>query len=116
VGLAEISMSKRDIDVAGEAVEKTAVSPNIQARVNNLRGRYSWEMDGDSSGALEALERALELDENLAEAHLSIGIVLENGGRNRDACRHFQRYLDLAENGPEADVTESRRGIRDNCQ
>jgi tetratricopeptide (TPR) repeat protein len=116
VGLAEISMSKRDIDVAGEAVEKTAVSPNIQARVNNLRGRYSWEMDGDSAAALEALERALELDDNLAEAHLSIGIVLENSGRNRDACRHFQRYLDLAENGPEADVTESRRGIRDNCQ
>jgi Flp pilus assembly protein TadD len=52
--------------------------------------------------------------ELVGEAHLSIGVVLENSGRNRDACRHYQRSLDLAENG--ADVTASRRGIRDNCQ
>ena len=53
--------------------------------------------------------------ELVGEARLSIWIVLENSGRNRDACRHFQRSLDLAENGAGAAVTESRRGTRDNC-
>ena len=122
VGQAEAAMlgtnigrARKAVDVANEAVSKTTVSDSLQARVITLKGRYSFEINGDSTSAREMLTKALELDDNLAEAHLSLAFVHEDQGAGRDACRHFQRYLDLAEKGPRADVSEARRGVRDNC-
>jgi len=122
VGKAEAAMlgtnigrARKAIDLASSAVAKATVASSLQARVLTLKGRYSFEINGDTTAARETLIKALELDDNLAEAHLSLAFVSEDQGSGRDACRHFQRYLDLAEKGPRADVSEARRGVRDNC-
>lgn len=123
IGLAElallgtnISRAKRSIDAAIDVAEDRSLTDSLRARIAVLKGRYQFEIKGDSSASRDHLVKALDLDENLAETHLSLGFVYEDLSRGRDACRHFRRYLELAENGPRLDVAEARRGQRDNCR
>ena len=123
VGLAEvallgsnISAIRNAIDRAVEGIEGADVSKTLKARMHTLKGRYSFEFKGESGASRTELERALELDENLAEAHISLGFVAEAQSRSRDACTHFKRYLELAENGPRIDVADARRGQREHCR
>lgn len=44
-------------------------------------------------GALEALERALELDSGLAKAHRELGFLYNDLNRSADAIASFRRYL-----------------------
>jgi tetratricopeptide (TPR) repeat protein len=50
----------------------------------------------------EAAERALALGESLAEAHLSMGLVLENRYDLRTADEHFQKAVELDPNNATA--------------
>lgn len=124
VGQAEAAMlssnnfrhAKQAIDRAVEVVGDATVTPTLKARVYTLEGRYAFEIDYNVNSARDSLSKALALDENLAEAHLSLGFLSADQGDERQACTHFRRYLELAENGPEVDVADARRGVRDNCR
>jgi Tfp pilus assembly protein PilF len=111
-----ISRAKRSIDDALEVADDERLTDSLRARTHVLRGRYHFEIKGDSAASRDHLVKALDVDENLAEAHLSLGFVYEDQSRSREACQHFRRYLELAEKGNRLDNNEARRGQRDNCR
>ena len=65
--------------------------------------------------ATAAFKKAIELDPNYAEAYFQYGLSLiakatiDNGKTNAppETAGAFQKYLDLAPNGPNADVAKA---------
>lgn len=63
---------------------------------------------GNRTGAIESLEAALALDKDYATAHYLVGNLLAADKRFRDAQKHYERYLALAPDGPQADRARER--------
>ncbi len=57
---------------------------------------------GNSAEAKPLMEQALALDPDLAKAHYLLGLVLVNEGDNAGAKAHFQKFLALAPDDPDA--------------
>lgn len=55
----------------------------------------NWPEESGLSGARTAIERALELDETLAEAHLAKGELLQTGRRFEEAEQEYLRAVEL---------------------
>lgn len=64
--------------------------------------------NGDRAAAKAALEQALRLDEGYATAHTLLGSLLAAEGDYPAAIRHFERYLALEPNGPQAERTRRK--------
>lgn len=63
----------------------------------SLFGRASaFQRDGRLGEAIEAYERVLELDEDLAEAHNNLGVALQALGRWEQALAHYDRAIELS--------------------
>lgn len=78
---------------------------NVAARVNL---GLTFKRLGRNEEAEHAFKKALALSPNFPEAHHSLATLLEEKGAIRAAIRHFQRYLELAqESSP--DVKEAVR-------
>lgn len=123
VGLAEIEVTGssssrigRAISRAEAAMKKVSVSKTLEARIHTVRGRFAGEFNGEYSEARDHLKKALDLDANLAEAHLSIGLALQELNKRRDACTHYKRYIELVKQGPQQDLTFAKQGERDTCR
>jgi Tfp pilus assembly protein PilF len=123
VGRAEAELLRGNISaVKGLLVQaekavaaRESTSKHVKARLLSASGRFAYDM-GDSALASETLGKAVELDDSLAEAHLTLALAHEERNRSGDACAQFRAYLRLAEHGPRVDVAEARRGERDNCR
>lgn len=57
---------------------------------------------GRSSQALSAYQRALALDETLADAHYALGLLYEDMGEPRLSARHFRAYSRVMETSSQA--------------
>jgi Flp pilus assembly protein TadD len=101
---------------ADRVVEKGGASKTLAARLSTVKGRFAGEFNGEYGEARQHLEKALELDENLAEAHLSLGTALQELNRTRDACTHYRRYLELVKQGPPQDLEYARQRERETCR
>ncbi|MDD5558029.1 MAG: tetratricopeptide repeat protein, partial [bacterium] len=66
---------------------------------------------GDFAGAIATYERALQLDPDLAEAHLDMGIIHDDYVRDKErAIRHYEEYLRLEPGSEKAEMV--RRWVR----
>lgn len=67
------------------------------------KGKSSYEMGekyferGDLRSALQYYRKAL--GQNDVRAHYRIGLIYEDAGRDRDALKHYQRFIDLGRPG-----------------
>ena len=59
-------------------------------------------INGFPDYSVGAFAQALELNPNAAAIEKSLGGTMEKLGRNADAAAHFQRYLELAPDAPDA--------------
>lgn len=77
--------------------------PEAQAQV-----AFALREQGRDNDALESWKRALELDENYAEAHWGIGAILNDRGENEQAAAELQQALERNPNleSPYRDLTE----------
>jgi tetratricopeptide (TPR) repeat protein len=123
VGLAEAALlsaklrqAKKMLARTTRAMEQAATPPRLRARVLTLRGRYSFEVDGDSQQAVTLLQKAVELDDKLAETHLTLGFAQEDLGEGRKACHHFRTYLSLVAKGPAQDRQAAQGGVNEHCR
>jgi len=57
---------------------------------------------GDMPGAQQALEKALQADPDLPQAHYTLGLSYANTGDKARAIEHLKRFLELAPDDPEA--------------
>ena len=53
------------------------------------------EDSGRPALAVDAYKRALELDEDLADAHYNLGVLMERLGDSQASLRHFSAYRRL---------------------
>jgi TolB-like protein/Tfp pilus assembly protein PilF len=101
--LANRSRTRRDVESAADLYRKAiAADPAYAPAHVDLAGTYLVLWGQGSLAAEEALpkaraavERALELDETLAEAHAALGSVLVGELRFEEAEREFERALEL---------------------
>lgn len=63
----------------------------------------------DYDGAIEAFEKALEVNPRSASAHLELGLLYENNQQDfAAAIYHFDRYLKLRPNSENAEIIRQR--------
>lgn len=63
---------------------------------------------GDRKGAEQTLQRALDRDEGFATGHFLLGSMQAGRGAYGPAITHFERYLELAPDGPHAAKARER--------
>jgi Tfp pilus assembly protein PilF len=63
---------------------------------------------GEREAAITSLRNALEIDENYAIAHYLIANMLAATRKNDEAAKHYQIYLRLNPEGPQADRARER--------
>jgi class 3 adenylate cyclase/tetratricopeptide (TPR) repeat protein len=109
VGLAVIDQAQGSFAQARRRLtEAQSIAVGIDDRVLQIRAGYelgtlSGDFEGDLDGALEELQRALAIAEELderelrLEGHLRMGTALFNGGELAQAEEHFLRCIALAE-------------------
>ncbi|TMQ31886.1 MAG: tetratricopeptide repeat protein [Planctomycetota bacterium] len=73
---------------------------------NNL-GNVLAEL-GEADEAVEALEKALELDPDYGDAHYNLADVLDSQGRKEQAAEHWRSYLRQQPVGPWSDYARRR--------
>ncbi len=74
----------------------TYTSDPKRAAKANLELGVAYYREGRLQLAMENLQRAVELDPDLSEAHGAIAILYERLGENESAERHYRRALALA--------------------
>ena len=89
-----------------EALQRAA--PDAVAEAYFERGAALFD-DGRIDQAIPALEQALEADPDLPRGHYTLGLCYMNRGRNEEARRHLERFVELAPGDP--DVYAARQLI-----
>jgi tetratricopeptide (TPR) repeat protein len=75
---------------------RTGRKPKVDESVRAiLKEGLAEARQGRYGPALEAFERAIELDRDCAEAHNNAGLACAELGRREEARRHFQRAIEL---------------------
>ena len=96
-----------EVELAMDYAERSAtVDPDGAAQSFYAVGALMTNQ-GDNAGALQAYERAIEMDPEMAEPHYQAAIVYLGGEVSR-AVPLIERYLELAPDGPNA---EAARGL-----
>lgn len=92
----------RDDEAAAALAELRRVAPAAVAEAFFERGAMLFD-EGFVKEAVPALEQSLAADPELAKGHYTIGLCYMNLGRNDDARRHLERFLELAPDDPDAE-------------
>jgi len=87
-----------DVRKNKQASDKDAASYNLQLGVGYLRR-------GELQLAKDKLEKAVEQDPNLADAHMALAFLYEQIQQYEDAERHFRRATRLEPNNPDVQNT-----------
>jgi pSer/pThr/pTyr-binding forkhead associated (FHA) protein len=87
-----------------------------RAQARELFRRGTKELLSSPVRAVEIFRRALDLDPSLAEAHKNLGIAYSALENSEAAIRHYQHYLRLRPNAPDAEevrqqLAEIRRSV-----
>ena len=84
-----------------EALQQAA--PDAVAEAYFERGAALFD-DDLIDQAIPALEQALEADPDHPRGHYTLGLCYMNRGRNEEARRHLERFVELAPDDPDADA------------
>lgn len=107
--LSEVYLRQNKLALAeGSAVTGLKLAP-MSAQGHLALAKVYWleapvssgeqEFRTKAEGAWKEVSRALELDSNLAEAHIVAGNLLLRARRGKDALAHFETYLKLEPSG-----------------
>ncbi len=96
------------LDRLRRTLERRIRPPSLRARMRTLYGR-AYLLGGREDAARRELEAAIESEAAPPEAHFFLGEAL-SGGNSADARVAYERYLELAPEGPFA--ARARRAIR----
>jgi tetratricopeptide (TPR) repeat protein len=66
------------------------------------------QADGDSSGALQAYAKAMELAPGQADFHLWYAQALDQSGKRREAAVEYRRFLELDPSASQAEKVKAR--------
>ena len=91
---ASFRWSQGQVAQAREVYERVLEIAPDSADVHSALGRFRWETDGDIETAADHLQRALDIDEDHALAHLNYAVLLRHGKQHDRAESHFQTALD----------------------
>jgi tetratricopeptide (TPR) repeat protein len=111
-GLANIYNAERKFDLAAEASKKAMdAGPGLQGGAGNPDAMFNqgvilWNA-GKIPEAKKQFEAVVAANPNHAEAHYQLGMALVNEGNLQGAGAEFQKYLELAPNGPNAATAKS---------
>jgi cytochrome c-type biogenesis protein CcmH/NrfG len=102
IKLGNISMDASRFD---EAIGAYAKALEIDPTNTNVRVDMAvcYRRTGRSDRAVEEIERAIENDPAHAIAHMNLAVILAYDlGKNQEAAKHFERFLELSPNAPNA--------------
>ena len=90
----------------------------LQVQAGGDKGKSLYELGEkyydreDYRNALQYYRKAL--GQNDVRAHYRIGLIYEDFGKDRDALRHYRRYVDLGQPGTQrADAASRAKSIED---
>lgn len=102
VSLARVYLKQNRIDAARPLLDQAEMANPQNSDVFVYRGVISIA-NKDYVGATKALDRALELNPNNAYGHYYNGVAYANIKRTDKMIAHFETFLRLAPNAPEAE-------------
>jgi cytochrome c-type biogenesis protein CcmH/NrfG len=86
------------IDAYGKALEIDPTNSNVRVDM-----AVCYRRTGRSDRAVEEIEKAIAQDPKHAIAHMNLGVILAyDFGKNEEAAKHFERFLELSPNAPNA--------------
>jgi len=101
--LCELAAIKRDAGDLAESIRLYQEALRIDSQPFAWLGLGdSLQRAGHNQQAVEAFERALELNPDSFEAHYDLGVTLSNLGRDDQAITHYEKALELAPRHPNA--------------
>jgi len=89
LGLAYLRLKRPDVKAM---IDSLAATPNGEPFAHLLKGQ-NYLADSDFQHAVEALEAAAKLSEDLPRLHFSLGVAYLRTGRNQEAMLAFEREL-----------------------
>lgn len=112
-GLMKRANQLRQREKAQQALElyerALALQPNDAEALTGLGYCY---LDLDAApAATQEFGKALAANPRYSDAHIGIAEAYRARNQKRDAVKHYQRYLELAPDGPEAEV--AKRALKD---
>lgn len=93
------SLKNDNLDAAIEKFQSLAEDVSDNPLIYHQMGR-AYQKAGETSKAKEAYKQALEIDNDFAEAHGSIGLIYESLGEERRSDYHLKRYLEISPDSP----------------
>lgn len=85
------------LNACGASV-KTKQNAAQNAATNNMQLGIAYMRRGQNEMALEALQKALNINPNYAEVHNAIAVLYERLGKNDKAKQHYQTSLEIKPN------------------
>jgi tetratricopeptide (TPR) repeat protein len=104
----QVLLGLKRLDEAVEVLVSLATMSDADAPTTTTGGMLLARYDEDAR-AMELYRSALERDETYPLAHLLLANALARGGAFADAATHFERFLELAPEAPEAPA--ARKGL-----
>lgn len=112
IGLARAQMERKQYDQARKKLDEALELKPDNPEVFLYRGRLNLHLENYGAAAKE-LDKAIELDPKQPYAHYYAGIAYSNLRRPDRMVNHFQMFLKLAPDAPEAPKVRSLlRGVR----
>lgn len=103
IKLGDISMDNNRFNEAIDAYTKVLEIDPTNASVLSDRA-FCFRHLGKIDEAVEDLGKAVEADPDHAVAHFNLAVILDHDlGNNQEAVEHFERYLQLSPNAPNAE-------------
>ena len=91
---AQPSMSKEGVAPVTEAGLLVAPATSLGRSVNDEGVQHGQQ--GHWDAAEKAFRKAIETDDNLAEAQYNLGVVLDRQGKHEEALKSFKKAVELA--------------------
>jgi cytochrome c-type biogenesis protein CcmH/NrfG len=102
IKLGNLSMDSNRFE---EAIDAYSRALKIDPANTNVRVDMAvcYRRTGRSDRAVEEIELAIEKDPTHATAHMNLGVILAyDFAKNEEAAKHFERFLELSPNAPNA--------------
>ena len=98
--------SSGDTDGEARAFERLAAADPAVVSTQFFDEGVELFNAGQTAQAIENFERALAVDDSLAKGHYYLGLCYTNTGNADEAKKHFETFLRLAPEDPDAAVAE----------
>lgn len=106
VAMAAAAIERRDTDKAMDLLNQAIETSPESAEAHHYRGMVRTQQK-DFQGAIADLEKAIELDPTRAYSHYYMALAYNGIKRPDKMAEHFQTFLQLAPDAPDADKVRS---------